>query len=159
MSLKYQHFRCEYTSSALKLFVVYLHSVFQVTQEVVVTYRGVRWTTWPCLPAKTEANPGLENKLFMSDEAYFHVNSDVKRQWSEGACSRPRACLKRYRRFRSLVPANSGATTLTRHSWRYVVGYGAVSSSVFSRASSSINRFEESCSGYVVCNCCLFWRY
>jgi len=33
----------------------------------------------------------------------------------------------------------------THHSWRYIFGSGAVSWSVFSRASSWNNRFEESC--------------
>jgi len=71
MLLQYQHFRPDNTSSAVQLFIVYSHSVFQATQEVIGRYRGITWTTGPCFPAKTSRH--LENKVFMCDEVYFHV--------------------------------------------------------------------------------------
>ena len=40
--LQYQYFRPGKMSSAVQLFVVYLHSVFQATQEVLVRYRRIR---------------------------------------------------------------------------------------------------------------------
>jgi len=80
MLLQYQHFRADITSSAVHLFVVYSHSVFQATQEVIERYRGIRWTTGPCFPTQTSWY--LEDKVFMSDEVYFRINSNVKRHLS-----------------------------------------------------------------------------